>query len=439
MDQDQTAQGEVLEALLDLNADNLEGGAWVRIADLMKRSGCSFEAFDRWVSSSGSIRYSGPEPLRAIWDGYPLTDNARMTLSELRQLAGRWAAHGEDDQNEVKNALYRETMRKLNTRGASEVIASLKAGERLQTTVPTGIKGLDKALGGGLRPGLAVLGAFSSLGKTSLCVQVADHIAASGRAVLFVSIEQTPRELVAKSLARIARRLTGRSSFASSDLYDSQTRASWATDGKQYADLAIASDKYERTIAPYLLYCGGSGQPSVAEIRAAAANICEHMGAGAESPVVIIDYLQLLAPYSERDSDKQTTDKHVTNLRQLSNDLNTPVVAISSISRAAYNGPVRMESFKESGSIEFGADLALGLQPLGMAERCKERGADAGEIIDETKRRPSRDLEIVVLKNRGYRMPAEPIPLYFDGASQSFTDRGAASATSGQSGRIVVG
>ena len=420
-------QREILDALLDLNADALQGETWARIADLMRRAGCSFDAFASWVADSESVRYSGPEPLRAIWDGYTSQDEDRLTVAELQQMAKRWAAHGEADQKAVKDALYRETLRKVNTYQSGDILSSLERGDQLQVTEPTGLATLDKALGGGLRPGLTVLGAFSSLGKTSLCVQLADHIAEHGRAVLFVSIEQHPRELISKSLARIARRLTGRTSFWASDIYDYGKRAAWTPGGPQYADLAKASQWYRQRIEPHLLYCGGEGQPSFADIRAAAYCIRERMGEGAQAPVVIIDYLQLLKPYSENDSDKQTIDRHITNLRQLSAKLNTQVVAISSISRAAYKDPIDMASFKESGAIEFGADVALGLQPLGMRERCKAKGASAGEIIDDCKRQKNRELEITVLKNRGYSMPRDDVSIYFDGETQSIIDRGWAS------------
>ena len=315
---------------------------------------------------------------------------------------------------------YAEAMGRVRASFSADILGGLLRAEDMQETVSTGLKNLDKALSGGLHPGLTILGAFSSLGKTSLMVQLADTIAASGRAVLFVSIEQAPRELVAKSLARIARKLTGRTSFGSSDLYDLAARSSWAIDGRQYADFKAAADEYARTIAPWLVYAGGEGVPTVADVARAAELMTERTGRG---PAVIVDYLQLLAPMNERDDDTRAVGRNVTALRQLSNAINAPVLAISSMPRNAYKEQVGMGSFRGSGVIEYSADLALGLQPLAFAERLKEKGADAEAIIDEEKRKKSRDLEIVVLKCRGYRMPTDPIPLYFDGESQTFVDR----------------
>ena len=66
----------------------------------------------------------------------------------------------------------------------------------------TGIAGLDKELDGGLHAGLTVLGAVSSMGKTSLMLQMADTLAAAGRNVLFITIEMSRMELIAKSAVR---------------------------------------------------------------------------------------------------------------------------------------------------------------------------------------------------------------------------------------------
>ena len=68
--------------------------------------------------------------------------------------------------------------------------------------IPTGIRVLDNALGGGLKRGLIMLGAVSSVGKTTLLNMIADNWLPSGKPVLFVTIEQSARELTAKSLSR---------------------------------------------------------------------------------------------------------------------------------------------------------------------------------------------------------------------------------------------
>src|SRR5699024_10432244 len=70
--------------------------------------------------------------------------------------------------------------------------------------IPTGFKQLDEILDGGIREGLHVLGAISSLGKTTLAMQIADQIAQYGEDVLIFSLEMGTNELIAKSVSRLS-------------------------------------------------------------------------------------------------------------------------------------------------------------------------------------------------------------------------------------------
>jgi replicative DNA helicase len=82
---------------------------------------------------------------------------------------------------------------------------SLRAGMAAgsgTTFLPTGFARLDEALDGGLGEGLYVIGAISSLGKTTLVVQVVDQIAVAGSDVLVFSLEMPMAEIMAKSISR---------------------------------------------------------------------------------------------------------------------------------------------------------------------------------------------------------------------------------------------
>ena len=67
----------------------------------------------------------------------------------------------------------------------------------------TGFSNLDKITN--LYPGLYVLGAISSLGKTTFACQLADQLAQSGKPIIYFSLEQNKRELVSKSISRITK------------------------------------------------------------------------------------------------------------------------------------------------------------------------------------------------------------------------------------------
>ena len=68
--------------------------------------------------------------------------------------------------------------------------------------IPSGFPVLDGVLEGGLYAGLYVIGAISSLGKTTYVTQIADQVARNGNSVLFFSIEMDRSEIIAKSLCR---------------------------------------------------------------------------------------------------------------------------------------------------------------------------------------------------------------------------------------------
>ena len=111
-----------------------------------------------------------------------------------------------------------------------------------------------------------------------------------------------------------------------------------------------------------------------------------------KKPVVIIDYLQILAPHNEKSTDKQNTDYAILNLKRLSRDNKIPVIVISSFNRENYSVKVAMQAFKESGAIEYSTDVLIGLQLKGTGESDFD--------VDEAKAKHPREIEAVILKNR---------------------------------------
>ena len=131
----------------------------------------------------------------------------------------------------------------------------------------------------------------------------------------------------------------------------------------------------------------------------------EHDG---NAPVVVIDYLQILAPYNDRYTDKQNVDKNVLELKRLSRDYQLPVIGISSFNRENYNAPVSMASFKESGAIEYSSDVLIGLQVDGIERAPSEKDSEYKEriqrlleTVDACKRRGEPiAIEAKILKHR---------------------------------------
>lgn len=327
---------------------------------------------------------------------------------------------------EQREEAYNAALRSLRVMNPADVAASLYILDDATEPVPTGFKDLDAVLGGGLQPGLYVLGAVSSLGKTTLAVQIADHIAEEGHPALFVTIEQSAAEIVAKSLSRLASE-SGRD-FSTTDVMSAQRRRKW--EEGEYNRFMRVCERYTAQIAANLRILEGTKQPSVADVRAVAEAMAAHDGV---PPVIFIDYLQLMAAQSDRDTDKQAVDRNVMSLRQLARDLKTPVFVISSLNRSSYSEGVTLDAFKESGAIEYGADVLLGLQPEGMREhmdgvRDTKTKREADKFLRESKAESVRACEIVVLKNRAGRTPSEGLPLKFRPVASTFKEGSAKAA-----------
>lgn len=271
----------------------------------------------------------------------------------------------------------------------------------------TGFSSLDNALNGGLYPGLYIFGAVSSLGKTTLLLQMADSIAASGRDVLFFSLEQSRFELMSKSISRESfefcreKRISISNAKNNLEISDG-SRWSGFDETCQYV-VNGAFRRYEE-YASHLFICEGVGALSVENIRETLKKYLSFVKKSGQSPVVIVDYLQILKPVSDRLTDKQAVDRNITALKQLSRDYDIPLLAVSSLNRSNYSRGVNMEAFKESGSIEYGADVLIGLQFEGAGESSFDMNAARAQS--------PRHIELCILKNRNGRI--FPKPLLFD-------------------------
>lgn len=272
----------------------------------------------------------------------------------------------------------------------------------------TGFKALDEVLDGGLYEGLYFVGAISSLGKTTLVMQIADQIAQSGRDVLVFSLEMARSELMSKSISRLTML---RTISDGGDTKNAKT-ARGITAGMRYLsysqterDLINEAVKDYAKYAEHIYIHEGVGDIGAAQIRQAVETHIQITGA---KPVVVVDYLQILAPYDVRATDKQNTDKAVLELKRLSRDYKLPVIGISSFNRDNYNNPVNMASFKESGAIEYSSDILIGLQYEGVGT--KDFNAD-----EAIKRMPQK-IELKILKNRngskGQVIPYKFYPMF---------------------------
>jgi replicative DNA helicase len=238
--------------------------------------------------------------------------------------------------------------------------------------VPTGLAQLDNLLGG-LNEGLYLLAGAPGMGKTTLALQLA-VAATKDVPVVVVTFEHAPANLTLKLLC----------ARAGVNLRDVQ---------RGYADLAILRSAAEawRPLAERLAVVEGSSQLTVAQVRAQARRAMrQHQ---AERCLVVVDYLQLWAKVAEdlrgNFSVRERVDMLGGLLRELTLGLRSPVFALASQNRSAGNygngkGTAALDSLKESGDLEYAADVVL--------------------FLTETQERlatpPARAVELTVAKNR---------------------------------------
>ena len=261
--------------------------------------------------------------------------------------------------------------------------------------VSTGFHNLDGILDGGLYEGLYILGAISSLGKTTLALQLADNLAKDGQDVLIFSLEMSRHELIAKSISRLT--------YLRADDKGNAKTVRGITAGARYLkyspkEKALINESIEayREYADHIYIHEGIGNIGVETIKE---KVAQHTEITGNKPIVIIDYLQILAPYDMRASDKQNTDKAVLELKRLSRDNKITVIGISSFNRDSYKaggginqGKVSMTDYKESGALEYSADVLMGLEFIGAGTKEYDE--------KEEKRKNPREIRLVVLKNR---------------------------------------
>jgi replicative DNA helicase len=249
---------------------------------------------------------------------------------------------------------------------------------------------------------LYVVAAISSLGKTTFCLQAAEQIAEDGKDVIFFSLEQSRLELVTKGIARRT---------AQNNLQNAVTSLQ-IRKGYLPAQVLAAADEYREKVGNRLSIVEGNFACNIGYIRDYTR---DYINNNQVRPVVFVDYLQILQPTEEnRASVKETVDKAVTELKRMSRELNIPVIVISSVNRANYLTPVDFESLKESGGIEYTADVIYGLQLQCLNDdlfQQEKKLTEKRAAIKEAKAANPRKVELTCLKNRGSNIGGS---CYFD-------------------------
>lgn len=258
----------------------------------------------------------------------------------------------------------------------------------------TGYKKLDATLGGGLYNSLYVIGGISGLGKTSIVLNILENLAKENNDVMFISLEMSREELIAKSLSRFTRETVDKR-FTPMD-YPSQRDI-------QNGNFDIEAPYFQEGLKNYseasknIFIQEVNFNYNTEKIRE---DIINHKMLRGKAPILVVDYLQVLPCLKDYGDDKKNIDFNITELKRISREYDIPVIVISSIGRQYYKKPIDFEAFKSSGNIEFTADVVIGLQYSFMADIGNKSDNQIQEMYQEAKAQYPREVQTVILKNR---------------------------------------
>lgn len=207
--------------------------------------------------------------------------------------------------------------------------------------VPTGIADLDHKLGGLHKSDLVIVAGRPSMGKSGLALTMAFNAARAGKAVAMFSLEMSADQLANRALAHFAR-------------IDSHKMRNGRIQESDFDALMKYQHKFSEL--PFMIE-DGAGQ-TVAQIRKA----CRRMKRKGLD-LIIIDYLQLIAPATTKQGNRVQEISEITwGLKCLAKDMAVPVVALSQLSRQVESREDKrpmLSDLRESGSIEQDADVVM--------------------------------------------------------------------------------
>lgn len=248
----------------------------------------------------------------------------------------------------------------------------------------TGFDNLDDEIKT-FRPGIYVLGGLPALGKTTFALQLLEQLAKNGDHCFFCSFEMERGFLFSKLLAREVYRIE------SHDFVSSIKNPLTASNISQ-GNIHEHANAYRTAIKNFSehsipLFIWELDDLNIDSLLERLQKICAKID---KQPIVCIDYLQLLAAGNE--NTKSALDDILHKIFSFRRNTNATFIVISSLNRANYHTEISFESFKETGTIEYSADVIWGLQLL----LDKRTPANA----EKAKKEIPRKIQLKCLKNR---------------------------------------
>ncbi|MBN8753444.1 MULTISPECIES: replicative DNA helicase [Variovorax] len=251
------------------------------------------------------------------------------------------------------------------------------------TGIRTGFHDFDK-MTSGLQPGdMIVLAARPSMGKTSLAINIAEHVALEeGLPVAVFSMEMGASQLAVRIVGSIGR------------IDQGHLRTGKLSD-EEWPRLTEAIEKL-RTVSLHIDETPGL---STSELRANARRLARQYG---RLGLIVVDYLQLMSTSSSGDENRATAVGEISRgLKMLAKELKCPVIALSQLSRGVESRTDKrpmMSDLRESGAIEQDADIIMFIYRDDYYDKNSKEPGVAEVIISKHRNGPTGTVKLAFLK-----------------------------------------
>jgi len=260
-------------------------------------------------------------------------------------------------------------------------IDQLSQSKDVVTGLSTGFVDIDHMTSGLQKGDLVIVAARPAMGKTSFCLNIAQHVSLrKGETVGVFSLEMSKEQLALRMLCADARIDAHR--LRTGQLGEKD----WARLAKAYADLSKSS-----------IYIDDSATLTPLEMRAK----CRRLKAEHGLSLIIVDYLQLVSGAGRIENRQQEIASISRSMKGLAKELDVPVLALSQLSRAPEARTDRrpqLSDLRESGSLEQDADIVMFIYREEEYKASDENRGIAEIIIGKQRNGPTGNRKLAFIK-----------------------------------------
>jgi replicative DNA helicase len=217
-----------------------------------------------------------------------------------------------------------------------------KSSGQLITGIPSGYHALDEMTSGFQNSEMIILGARPSMGKTSILLNIAEHMAViEKKPVVVYSLEMSKEQLAQRLLASYSR-------------FNLRQMRRGVISPDDWTKLQMAANDLHQ--AP--MFIDDSPTLTILQLRAKA----RRLKASHDVQCIFVDYLQLMTYSGRADSRQEQITEISRGIKALARELEVPIICAAQLNRGPTDRPSqrpRMSDLRESGSIEQDADVVM--------------------------------------------------------------------------------